>query len=203
MFLEQAALGAEIAQDIYSSRTYKSSSIYIAVSMLGATVMPHVIYLHSALVLPRREARDRRRSSSPAAWNCWTCLLAMNGAWLINSAMLIMAAAVFFGHGMSVYSIEAAHGTLAPLLGRFAGVAFGSRLLASGLSSSSVGTMAGQVILQGFLNIRISIFLAPRRDDDSGDSGDRLGARSAEDTDFESGGSEFLPAVCDDSASDS
>jgi manganese transport protein len=83
----------------------------------------------------------------------------MNGAWLINTAMLIMAAAVFFGHGMAVYSIEAAHGTLVPLLGRFAGIAFAVALLASGLSSSSVGTMAGQVILQGFLNIRISIFL--------------------------------------------
>ncbi|MFZ0634209.1 MAG: Nramp family divalent metal transporter, partial [Candidatus Acidiferrales bacterium] len=136
----------------------KSSSIYIAVSMLGATVMPHVIYLHSALVLPRREARDADEHHH-RKMELLDVLLAMNGAWLINSAMLIMAAAVFFGHSMSVYSIEAAHATLIPLLGRFAGVAFGVALLASGLSSSSVGTMAGQVILQGFVNIRISIFL--------------------------------------------
>ena len=133
------------------------SSIYIAVSMLGATVMPHVIYLHSALVLPRREEGDRV-DHHHRKMELFDVLLAMNGAWLINSAMLIMAAAVFFGHGLAVYSIEAAHQTLGPLLGKFAGIAFAVALLASGISSSSVGTMAGQVILQGFLQVRISIF---------------------------------------------
>ncbi len=147
----------EIAQGIIVPHV-QTSSIYIAVSMLGATVMPHVIYLHSALVLPRREPADREEHHH-RRMELLDVLLAMNGAWLINTAMLIMAAAVFFGHGMAVYSIEAAHGTLVPLLGRFAGIAFAVALLASGLSSSSVGTMAGQVILQGFLNIRISIFL--------------------------------------------
>jgi manganese transport protein len=136
----------------------QSSSIYIAVSMLGATVMPHVIYLHSALVQSRREPADREEHHH-RKMELLDVLLAMNGAWLINSAMLIMAAAVFFGRSMDVYSIEAAHHTLVPLLGRFAGTAFAVALLASGLSSSSVGTMAGQVILQGFLNVRISIFL--------------------------------------------
>ncbi len=138
--------------------TINSSSIYVAVAMLGATVMPHVIYLHSALVLSRREATDRdehRHRKMELA----DVLVAMNGAWLINSAMVIMAAAVFFGHGLSVSSIESAHHTLVPLLGRFAGFAFAVALLCSGLSSSTVGTMAGQVILQGFLDIKISIFL--------------------------------------------
>jgi len=148
---------AVIAKDIVVPHV-QSSSIYIAVSMLGATVMPHVIYLHSALVLPRREAADREEHHH-RRMELFDVLLAMNGAWLINTAMLIMAAAVFFGHGLAVYSIEAAHHTLTPLLGRYAGIAFGVALLASGLSSSSVGTMAGQVILQGFLNVRISIFL--------------------------------------------
>jgi manganese transport protein len=115
-----------------------SSSIYLAVSMLGATVMPHVIYRKMELL---------------------DVLLAMNGAWLINSAMVVMAAAVFFGRGMHVYSIEAAHASLGPLLGKLAGTAFGIALLCSGLSSASVGTMAGQVILQGFLKVRMSIFL--------------------------------------------
>ncbi len=156
VFLSKPHWG-EIAQGIIVPHV-QSSSIYIAVSMLGATVMPHVIYLHSALVLPRREAADREEHHH-RKMELLDVLLAMNGAWLINTAMLIMAAAVFFGHGLSVYSIEAAHSTLAPLLGRFAGIAFAVALLASGLSSSSVGTMAGQVILQGFLNIRISIFL--------------------------------------------
>lgn len=135
-----------------------SSSIYIAVSMLGATVMPHVIYLHSALVLPRRDPLDRMEHHH-RKMELVDVLLAMNGAWLINSAMVVMAAAVFFGSGTHVYSIEEAHHTLTPLLGKFAGTAFAVALLASGLSSSTVGTMAGQVILQGFLNVRISIFL--------------------------------------------
>ena len=135
-----------------------SSSIYLAVSMLGATVMPHVIYLHSALVLPRREELDRNEHHH-RKMELLDVLLAMNGAWLINSAMVVMAAAVFFGGGSHVYSIEAAHDTLGPLLGKFAGVAFAVALLCSGLSSATVGTMAGQVILQGFMNFRISIFL--------------------------------------------
>jgi manganese transport protein len=136
----------------------RSSSIYLAVSMLGATVMPHVIYLHSALVLPRREAHDREEHHH-RKMELIDVLLAMNGAWLINSAMVVMAAAVFFGGALHVYSIEAAHDTLVPLLGKFAGVAFAVALLCSGLSSATVGTMAGQVILQGFMQFRISIFL--------------------------------------------
>jgi manganese transport protein len=126
--------------------------------MLGATVMPHVIYLHSALVLPRREELDRDEHHH-RKMELIDVLLAMNGAWLINSAMVVMAAAVFFSGGIHVYSIEAAHATLGPLLGKFAGLAFAVALLCSGLSSSTVGTMAGQVILQGFMNFRISIFL--------------------------------------------
>jgi manganese transport protein len=166
-----AVIGIAYAYEVFISKPHwgeiahgiivphvQMSSIYIAVSMLGATVMPHVIYLHSALVQPRREPADRHEHHH-RKMELIDVLLAMNGAWLINTAMLIMAAAVFFGHGLSVYSIEAAHHTLGPLLGKFAGVAFGVALLASGLSSSSVGTMAGQVILQGFLNVRISIFL--------------------------------------------
>jgi manganese transport protein len=135
-----------------------SSSIYLAVSMLGATVMPHVIYLHSALVLPRREEIDKREHRH-RKMELLDVLLAMNGAWLINSAMVVMAAAVFFGSGTHVSSIEAAHDTLVPLLGKFAAMAFAIALLCSGLSSSTVGTMAGQVILQGFLQLRISIFV--------------------------------------------
>jgi manganese transport protein len=135
-----------------------SSSIYLAVSMLGATVMPHVIYLHSALVLPRRTGSDRVENHH-LKMELFDVLLAMNGAWLINSAMVVMAAAVFFANGINVTSIEAAHHTLVPLLGKFAGIAFAAALLCSGLSSSTVGTMAGQVILQGFMNFKISVFL--------------------------------------------
>jgi manganese transport protein len=156
MFLSKPAWHP-IVKDVLLPQIH-SSSIYLAVSMLGATVMPHVIYLHSALVLPRREELDRREHHH-RKMELLDVLLAMNGAWLINSAMVVMAAAVFFGGGIHVYSIEAAHDTLGPLLGKFAGVAFAVALLCSGLSSSTVGTMAGQVILQGFMNFRISIFV--------------------------------------------
>ena len=196
VFISKPQWGA-IANNVIIPRA-TSSSIYIAVSMLGATVMPHVIYLHSALVLPRREERDRHEHHH-RKMELFDVLLAMNGAWLINSAMLIMAAAVFFGHGLAVYSIQAAHETLGPLLGRFAGIAFAVALLASGISSSSVGTMAGQVILQGFLQVRISIFTRRDFDHDSRDPRDCLGARSSEDARAEPSGVEFLPAFRHDS----
>lgn len=136
-----------------------AGSIYLAVGMLGATVMPHVVYLHSALVLPRRAQNDAAHSHLHRRLELADVLLAMNGAWLINSAMVVMAAAVFFQHGVAVPSIEQAHHTLRPLLGGAAAAVFAVALLCSGLSSSTVGTMAGQVIIEGFLNIRFSIFL--------------------------------------------
>ncbi len=143
-----------------------SDSIYIAVSMLGATVMPHVVYLHSALVQHRVKEGEFDCPSGQflrrlrhLRYELVDVLAAMNGAWLINSAMVVMAAAVFFGSGQQVASIEEAHETLRPLLGNLSAGAFGLALLFSGLSSSAVGTMAGQVIIEGFLNIKFSIFL--------------------------------------------
>lgn len=143
-----------------------SSSIYIAVSMLGATVMPHVVYLHSALVQARGKEDSFRCPTGQwlgkfrhLQYELIDVLAAMNGAWLINSAMLIMAAAAFFKNGFEVHSIEQAHLTLTPLLGPMSATAFALALLFSGLSSSTVGTMAGQVIIEGFLDIKFSIFL--------------------------------------------
>ena len=136
-----------------------ANSIYVAVGMLGATVMPHVVYLHSALVQHRLTTDDLSHKTKHYRFEVIDVLLAMNSAWLINSAMIIMSAAVFFRNGIPVQSIEQAHETLTPLLGKFSSLAFGIALLCSGLSSSTVGTMAGQVIIQGFLNIRFSIFL--------------------------------------------
>lgn len=142
-----------------------SASVYIAVGMLGATVMPHVVYLHSALVQARLKEDAQRSSHEPwlqklhhARYELIDVLAAMNGAWLVNSAMIVMAAAVFFHAGRPVMTIEQAHETLRPLLGRLSATAFAVALLCSGLSSSTVGTMAGQVIIEGFLNIRFSIF---------------------------------------------
>ncbi|HTW44394.1 MAG TPA: Nramp family divalent metal transporter [Acidobacteriaceae bacterium] len=142
-----------------------SKSVYIAVGMLGATVMPHVVYLHSALVQPRvnAERAETARHKYLARlrhlrYETIDVFVAMNGAWLVNSAMVVMAAAVFGGHEL-MNPIEDAHRTLGPLLGPASALIFAIALLCSGLSSSTVGTMAGQVIIEGFLHIRFSIFL--------------------------------------------
>src|ERR1700723_417161 len=140
-------------------------SLYVAVGMLGATVMPHVVYLHSALVQPRRaelikqplvEGGSRRRRY--LRFELIDVFAAMNGAWLINSAMIVMAA-VAFVHSGGAPSIEDAYHTLGPLLGPLSATVFAVALLCSGLSSSTVGVMAGQVIIEGFLDIKFSIFL--------------------------------------------
>jgi manganese transport protein len=142
-----------------------SASIYVAVSMLGATVMPHVIYLHSALVQHR--VREDSQHCPTNQWlltmrhlryELFDVLAAMNGAWFINSAMIVMAAAVWFSTG-TPFTFDEAHLTLAPILPRVSGIAFALALLFSGLSSSTVGTMAGQVIIEGFLDIKFSVFL--------------------------------------------
>jgi manganese transport protein len=143
-------------------------SIYVAVSMLGATVMPHVVYLHSGLVQPRLAVEERHLQSGDdrhfsrlrhLRLETLDVFAAMNGAWLVNSAMVIVAAAAFAGTGRSDMSIEEAHRTLGPLLGPASATIFAIALLCSGLSSSTVGTLAGQMILEGFLRVRFSIFL--------------------------------------------
>ena len=143
-------------------------SIYAAVSMLGATVMPHVVSLHSGLVQPRLAKEDQKAQSSEdrhvsrlrhLRLEALDVFAAMNGAWLVNSAMVIVAAAAFAGTGRSDMSIEEAHRTLGPLLGPASATIFAIALLCSGLSSSTVGTLAGQMILEGFLKVRFSIFL--------------------------------------------
>jgi manganese transport protein len=133
-------------------------SVYAAVSMLGATVMPHVVYLHSGLVQPRLVNSQHSRSHHLRLEKL-DVFTAMNGAWLVNSAMVIVAAAAFATTGVSDMSIEDAHRTLGPLLGPASATIFAVALLCSGLSSSTVGTLAGQMILEGFLQVRFSIFL--------------------------------------------
>ena len=148
-------------------------SIYAAVGMLGATVMPHVIYLHSALVQPRLKeltgsqvpAEDTRAEAHAGIlqrflrYELIDVFAAMNGAWLINSAMILMAAVAFVHTTNLQPTIQDAYRTLGPLFGRSAAIVFAVALLCSGLSSSTVGVMAGQVIIEGFLNIRFPIFL--------------------------------------------
>jgi manganese transport protein len=137
-----------------------SESVLLATGILGATVMPHVIYLHSALTQNRIVVRDEMRLKRLMRFEIVDVLIAMGLAGLINVAMLMMAAAVFHGSGaVHVASIQEAHRTLKPLVGSASSFVFALSLLASGLSSSTVGTMAGQVIMQGFLNWHIPIWV--------------------------------------------
>lgn len=131
-------------------------SVLVAAGMLGATVMPHVIYLHSYLVQPRRED-DIEHCRHHLKMAKIDVFIAMNMAFVVNAAMVIVSAAVFNANGFSIDSIEGCYQTLQPLLGEWASFAFGAALLASGLSSSTVGTMAGQVILSGFVGLDIPI----------------------------------------------
>jgi manganese transport protein len=137
-----------------------SESILIATGILGATVMPHVIYLHSALTQNRVRARDDGERRSLLRFQRVDVLIAMGLAGLVNMSMLIVAAQLFHNQ-LDVDTIEKAHKGFELKLGAGAAVAFGIALLASGLSSSSVGTYAGQVVMQGF--IRRSIPIVVRR----------------------------------------
>jgi manganese transport protein len=135
-------------------------SILLAVGILGATVMPHVIYLHSALMQNRIVPQDEQEARRLYRFTKIDVGIAMTLAGLINVAMLVVAAAVFFKSGLhNVASLEGAHRTLAPLLGHASGTLFALALIASGLSSSTVGTMAGQVVMQGFIRRRIPLTL--------------------------------------------
>ena len=137
-----------------------SESILLATGILGATVMPHVIFLHSALTQDRIVTVDKNQLRRLFRFEIIDVVLAMGMAGLINAAMLVMAAATFHLHGMSeIGTIQEAYRTLKPLLGSAASWVFAISLLASGLSSSSVGTMSGQVIMQGFLHRRIPVWI--------------------------------------------
>ncbi len=137
-----------------------TESILIAVGILGATVMPHVVYLHSALTQSRIKAENDEERRELMRFQRVDVLIAMGLAGVINLTMLIVAAQLFHDSGhSSIDSIEGAHAGLNTLLGGGAALAFAVALLASGLSSSSVGTFAGQVVMQGFINFRIPLFL--------------------------------------------
>jgi manganese transport protein len=135
-------------------------SVLLAAGILGATIMPHVIFLHSSLTQGRIVVRDPVQLRRLFRFEVVDVLIAMGLAGLINAAMLMMAAATFHAHGFrAVGTIEQAYITLEPLLGSAASWVFAVSLLASGLSSASVGTMAGQIIMQGFLHRQISVWI--------------------------------------------
>jgi len=133
-----------------------SDSLYVAIGILGATVMPHNLYMHSALVQTRVVTENLEGKRQACAFNLWDTGIALNAAFLVNAAILILSASVFFTRGIVVTQIQQAHELLAPLLGTsLASTLFAIALIASGQSSTLTGTLAGQIVMEGFLHIRI------------------------------------------------
>ncbi|HBA89540.1 MAG TPA: divalent metal cation transporter [Geobacter sp.] len=150
----------QIAYHAFVPQFSGAESVLLASGILGATVMPHAIFLHSSLTQGRIVVRDKARLQSLYHFEIVDVVIAMGIASFVNAAMLIMAAATFYKTGLThVASLEEAHRTLEPLLGSAAKWIFGLSLLVSGLSSSAVGTSAGQVIMQGFLKRHIPIWI--------------------------------------------
>jgi manganese transport protein len=145
------------AREMFTNR----EMLYISISMLGATVMPHNLYLHSSLVQTRAIERTRKGLTTALRFNLLDSALALNFAFLINAAILIMAAATFYRHGMhQVAEIQEAYSTLSPLLGAWtAGALFAIALLCSGQNSTLTGTLAGQIVMEGFLSIHMAPWL--------------------------------------------
>ncbi len=135
-------------------------SLYIAIGILGATVMPHNLYLHSALVQTRRIGQTEAEKRQACRFNLIDSVVALNGALLVNASILIVAATVFYTRGIEVKEIQQAHQLLAPLLGTtLASVVFALALLCAGQSSTLTGTLAGQIVMEGFLNFRMRPWL--------------------------------------------
>ncbi len=157
IFLARPEVGALVAGLI---PRLSDQSLYVAIGMLGATVMPHNLYLHSALVQTREIGVTVRDKRAACRFNLVDSVVALNGALFVNAAILILAASVFFRRGLVVTEIQQAHLLLAPLLGTtMASILFASALLCSGQSSTLTGTMAGQIVMEGFLNFRMRPWL--------------------------------------------
>jgi manganese transport protein len=158
-FLDRPVWG-DVLQRAVTPSFSGTASVLLATGILGATVMPHVVFLHSALTQGRIVVTKPQQLKRLFRFELADVAIAMSIAGLVNGAMLVMAAATFFRTGLTdIGTIEEAHRTLTPLLGPAASWIFAISLLASGLSSASVGTMSGQVIMQGFLRRRIPVWV--------------------------------------------
>ena len=133
-------------------------ALYIAIGIIGATVMPHNLYLHSALVQTRKIQKTREGIKQALKWNLIDSTIALNIAFFVNAAILILAAKVFFSTGRTnVAELKEAHGLLAGLLGtKLAPILFAVALIAAGQSSTVTGTLAGQIVMEGYLHLRIN-----------------------------------------------
>ena len=143
------------------------SSLLVAIGMIGATVMPHNLFLHSGVIKTRVGMENNTdtvgqkdvHTAKVVRFALLDSLLALNIAWLVNSAMIVVAAATFFAHHHAIDDIQVAYETLRPLLGDVAPAAFGIALLAAGLSSSVTGTLASQMVMEGFLKRDVPLWL--------------------------------------------
>jgi manganese transport protein len=158
MFIAHVAWGAAAFHSVVPSLP-GAAALTIAVGIIGATVMPHAIYLHSGLTQGRVSVKTDDARRRLVRFSNIEVVVALTVAGLVNMAMVIMAAAAFHAGHSDVAEIETAYHTLSPLLGPAAAGIFLVSLLASGISSSAVGTMAGQMIMQGFVGFRIPVWL--------------------------------------------
>ena len=159
IFLAKPDLG-EISRGLIPSLP-GAAALYVAIGIIGATVMPHNLYLHSALVQTRKIKREEKYIRQALKLNLWDSAIALNLAFFVNAAILILAGAVFFKSGRTeVASITEAHQLLSPLLGtKMASILFAVALIAAGQSSTITGTLAGQIVMEGHLRLRINPLL--------------------------------------------
>jgi len=159
MIIAKPALGELVVGFIPSLPS--DEALYIAIGIIGATVMPHNLYLHSSLVQTRRIDRNEKGIWASIKYNFLDSAIALNAAFFVNAAILILAASTFFKAGMhDIADIQDAHRFLEPLLGtHWAPLLFGIALIAAGQSSTITGTLAGQIVMEGYLNLRIAPWL--------------------------------------------
>lgn len=158
IFLAQpnwAAVGTGLVVPILPDK----EALLIAVGILGATVMPHNLYLHSAIVQTRRTGTDDKSLKEAIKYNTWDTVIALSAAFFVNAAILILAAATFHQNGQAAEELKEGHLLLQSVLGGAAATVFAIALLASGQSSTITGTLAGQIVMEGFLRIRIAPWL--------------------------------------------
>ncbi len=158
MFIVQPDL-KEIAKGFKPS-VLNDGALYIAIGIIGATVMPHNLYLHSSLVQTRKFSRDNKGIKEALRFNFIDTTVALNLAFLVNAAILILAAAAFYKNGLhEVAEIQDAHKILSDIFGSVAPALFAVALIAAGQSSTVTGTLAGQIVMEGHLNLRIQAWL--------------------------------------------
>lgn len=142
-----------VASSLIPREKPSGDALRIAIGIIGATVMPHNLYLHSSVVQSRQVPEERKHEAIKAA--TWDTVIALGAAFFVNAAILVLAASVFHKGGETVASLEKAHELLTPTLGPAAAALFAVALLASGQSSTITGTMAGQVVMEGFMSWKI------------------------------------------------